>query len=82
MKKYELTEEERNLLSKEDKEKYDQAISYCNNWWACGPYSDGWSNGYELLKELGWKETSIKEGHRTFTSLEKPLLINTSGVLK
>ncbi len=82
MNKFELTKEERKLLSEEYREKYDRAISYCNNWWACGPFSDGWSNGHDLLKELGWKEESRTEGHRTFTTLIKPKIYDMKPIVK
>ena len=72
MKSYALTKEERNLLSEEDKKKYDKAILYCDNWWSRGPFNDGWSNGHDLLKELGWKEESRIEGHRKLITLIKP----------
>ena len=41
MKEWQLTEEEISKLSEEDKKKYDTAVMYCNQGWACGPWG-GW----------------------------------------
>ncbi len=73
MKSHELTKEERNLLSYGDKIKYDTAILFCNNGWACGPFG-GWVRGHKLLKELGWKEQVTTVGHRKYTKLIKPIM--------
>ena len=81
MKDYELTDEERDLLSEGDKIKYDTAILYCNDSWACGPFG-GWVRGHKLLKELGWKEQSRSEGQRTFVSLIKPKIYDMKPIVK
>ena len=71
MNNWELTLEEKSKLPLDDQKKYDKAISYKKDDWACGPYG-GWVRGNDLLKELGWIEKTITEGHRQFVSLIKP----------
>lgn len=63
MKNWELTLEEQNKLTEQDRKKYETAISYKQHDWACGSYG-GWARGNNLLKELGWTEQTITEGHR------------------
>ena len=71
METWKLTEEERNKLSEQDRDKYDMAVKYKNHEWACGPYG-GWVRGNDMLIELGWKEIKKVDGHRQFISLIKP----------
>jgi len=71
MNTWELTLEEKNKLPLDDQKKYDRAIIYKKDDWACGPYG-GWVRGNDLLKELGWTEQTKTEGHRQFVSLVKP----------
>lgn len=71
METWELTEEEKNKLSDEDKLKYETAEEYMGHDWACGSFG-GWVRGQELLIELGWNQVTVKNEHRIFTSLFKP----------
>lgn len=71
MNNWELTLEEQNKLTEQDRKKYEKAISYKKHDWACGSWG-GWVRGNELLKELGWTEKTITEGHMQFVSLVKP----------
>ena len=51
-------------LNKLELEKYVKGL------WLCGQeMSRDWSKGHELLKELGFEETTTTEGHRSFVSL-------------
>ena len=45
-------------------EKYVKALYLCGE-----EMSRDWSEGHKLLKELGFEETTITEGHRSFVSL-------------
>ena len=45
-------------------EKYVKALYLCGE-----EMSRDWSKGHELLKELGFEETTRTEGHRSFVSL-------------
>ena len=71
MNNWELTEEEKNKLTEQDRAKYERAVLYKNDDWAEGPYG-GWVRGNNLLKELGWTEQTRTEAHRQFVSLIKP----------
>ena len=68
---WELTDAEKSKLSEEDKMKYDTAVEYIGHDWACGSWG-GWARGYDILKEMGWKEMKVVTGHREFLSLVKP----------
>jgi hypothetical protein len=71
MKNWELTEEEKDKLSEQDRQKYETAVQYKQHDWAYGSWG-GWARGNEMLIELGWKEIKREEGHRQFISLIKP----------
>ena len=71
MNNWELTEEEKKRLTEKDLEKYETAVSYKQHDWAFGPWG-GWARGNEILKELGWTEKIIIDGHRRFVNLIKP----------
>lgn len=77
MKPYELTPDERNLLTPEDQQKYDLAIRYCNREDACGPFG-GWADGHQMLVDLGWSRDVKTVGHRSYVALVKPEHLNLS----
>jgi len=64
---WELTDVEVNELTLENQNKYKTAARLSKN-----EYSRCWSEGHKLLKELGWIEKSVSQGHRSFISLVKP----------
>lgn len=68
---WELTKEERLALSESDRVKYDRAVSFKGDGWACGPFG-GWVRGNDILESLGWTKQKRTEGHRTFISIIKP----------
>lgn len=72
MNTWELTEEEKNKLSAQDRKKYETAVEYKQHDWACGSWG-GWVRGNNILIELGWKKVERTEGYRKFITLVKPL---------
>ncbi len=68
---WELTEEEISLLYEDEKAAYKHAAYLMSQEHAHGPFG-GWADGREILKSLGWKETTRQEGHRSFITLTKP----------
>lgn len=47
-----------------------QTENYVKALYLCGEeMAKDWREGYEMLKELGFKEQRIDEGHRVYTSL-------------
>jgi chorismate synthase len=68
---WQLTEEEKTKLTKEQLNKYNIACYYMkmNN---AGGMFGGWSNGVDILVSLGWTKESTTIGHRSFLKLTKP----------
>lgn len=67
METWELTKEEIKKMPAEKQKAYNLAAMYAK----CEDARD-WSKGFEMLKELGWKEVKTKQGLRTFITLVKP----------
>jgi hypothetical protein len=67
MKSYELTEDEQNVLSLNNLEKYRNAIYL----YECES-ANSWTYGYEQLMKLGWSKIEINIGHRVLVTLVKP----------
>ena len=53
------------LFDREKTEKYVKAIYLSGKEMSCD-----WSRGHELLKELGFVETTVRQGHRVFRSFK------------
>ncbi len=66
-----LTDKEYATLNKDQQKFYDRAIDLADRENAGGP-GGGWSDGYEMLRVLGWEYVVRDEGIRSFVSMKKP----------
>ena len=67
MQSWELTLQEMSKLNAKDRKRYIVAADLI-----ASDYARDWTRGYELFKEMGWKEEETRKGHRAYIKMIKP----------